>query len=426
MERRDKYTLLIRNARRYDGSRVDIHIEDGIIVKVGENVTAEADRVLDACGKYVIPGMYNMHTHAAMTLFRGYRDDMKLFEWLQQIWAVEAHLDDEAIYWGTRLACLEMLRSGTVCFVDMYWHPDVTAQAVKDSGMRAVLTSCLLDAGNEKTKVNDRLKCEKAYADSLKWPDTVRFGVAVHAPYTVCRENIRWAADFARERNLLLNIHVSETDKENEDCMAQYGKSPVKMLDEMGFFGEDVILAHGLWLDDEDVEILGRNRVTVAHNVNSNLKLASGHAFRYEELKRAGANVTLGTDGCSSSNNLDVLEAMKTASLLQKGWRRDPESLPLGELMDMATVNGAVGCRVKGGVLAEGYAADLALVDVHSPAFVPNLNFLSNLVYAADSSCIDTVICDGKVVMEGRKVKDEDEILEKGAENAARLIAKVH
>jgi len=249
--------------------------------------------------------------------------------------------------------------------------------------------------------------------------------VAVHAPYTVCGDNIRWAADFARERGLPLNIHVSETEKENLDCQSTNGVSPVQYLNRLNFWGDDVILAHGLHLNDEDVRILGENHVTVAHNINSNLKLASGYAFRYEELRDAGANVTIGTDGCASSNNLDILEAMKTTSLLQKGWRQNPESLPLRELLDMATVNGAKGMKTNGGIIKEGCAADLLLIDTHSPAFTPNINFLSNLIYSANSSCIDTVICDGKVLMEGRKVKDEDLIMEQASKHSARVISKV-
>jgi len=418
-------TLHIKNLTFPDGISGEILIDNGLISKIGSSIQGTYDRVVDAGGKYVIPGFYNMHTHAAMTLLRGYRDDMKLFEWLQDIWAAEAHLDDEAVYWGVRLACLEMIKSGTVCFADMYFRLDVTARAIADSGLKAMLTSCLLDAGREDKKLKDRIDCEADFKASLKWPGNVKFGVSVHAPYTVCEENIRWAADYARERGLLLNIHVSETEKENADSIAQRGMTPVRYLDKLDFWGDDVILAHGLHLTDEDVKILGDHHVTVAHNINSNLKLASGHSFRYEELRDAGVNVTLGTDGCASSNNLDILEAMKTTSLLQKGWRQNPESLPLGELMGMATTNGAKGMKMNGGKIEEGCSADLLLIDTHSPAFTPNINFLSNLIYSANSSCIDTVICSGNVLMEGRKLKDEDEIMEQAAKHSARVIAQV-
>jgi len=418
-------SLHIKNIYLPDGKKTELHIDNGIITKVGECLEETTGHILDGGGKYVIPGFYNMHTHAAMTLLRGYRDDLKLFEWLQDIWAVEAHLDDEAVYWGVRLACLEMIKSGTICFADMYFRLDVTAKAISDSGLKAMLTSCMLDAGREWKVMKDREDCEQDYASASKWADSVKFGVAVHAPYTVCDKNILWAADFARERGLHINIHVSETEKENSDFVSIHGLSPVRYLDKLNFWGDDVILAHGLHLSDDDVSILGDHKVTVAHNINSNLKLASGYSFRYEELRDAGANVTIGTDGCASSNNLDMLEAMKTTSLLQKGWRRDPESLPLGELIKLSTLNGAKSMRVDGGQIKEGCAADLLLIDTHSPAFTPNINFLSNLVYSANSSCIDTVICNGNVLMEGRRVKDEDLIMEQASKHSARIISMV-
>jgi len=415
--------LQIKNIRLQNGTESEILIEDGIITKIGDAVEGPSDHVIDGGGKYLIPGFYNMHTHAAMTLLRGYKDDLQLFEWLKHIWAVEAHLDDEAVYWGVRLACLEMIKSGTICFNDMYFRLGVTARAVSDSGLKAMLTSCLLDAGRESKKLKDRKDCEDDYHLSCGWPKDIKFGVAVHAPYTVCKDNILWAADYARERNLQISIHVSETEQENSDFISQYGVSPVQYLDKLNFWNDDVILAHGLHLSDDDVRILGDHHVTVVHNVNSNLKLASGHAFRYEELRDAGANVVIGTDGCASSNNLDILEAMKTSSLLQKGWRRNPESLPLGELMILATQNGAKAMKMNGGRIEAGCVADLLLIDTHSPAFTPNINFLSNLIYSSNSSCIDTVICGGKILMEGRKVKDEDLILEQAARHSSRIIS---
>ncbi|MBQ0006173.1 MAG: amidohydrolase family protein, partial [Alistipes sp.] len=236
--------ILLKNVHLPNGEQTEILIEDGAISRIGSSLGEINDQVIDVCGKYAIPGYYNMHTHAAMTLMRGYRDDMELFSWLKSIWSIEAHLDEEAIYWGTRLACLEMIKSGTICFCDMYFRLDSSAQAIADSGMKALLTSCFLDGGKEAKKLQDRRDCERDFMFSQKWPGSVRFGVSVHAPYTVCEENILWAADFARERGLPITIHVSETENENRDFISSHGISPVRYLEKLKFWGDDVILAH--------------------------------------------------------------------------------------------------------------------------------------------------------------------------------------
>lgn len=416
--------MLIKNTR-IGGKKKDILINDGKIAEIGDEITID-DEVLDAKGMPAIPAFVNMHTHAAMTLLRGYKEDMRLQEWLTHIWKVEAYLDSEAIYWGTRLACLEMIKSGTVAFTDMYFHINTSARAVADSGLKALITYCLLDGGNAEKATRERESCDECFELSKKWSSCCKFGVSPHAPYTVCDENMVWSIDFARKHNVPLNIHLSETKRENDEYFARYGMSPAKRLEEMGLWGPDVIAAHCLWLDDDDIQILGRHHVTVVHNVNSNLKLASGCMFKYNELRDAGANVTLGTDGCSSSNNLDLLEAMKTTALLQKGWRMDPTALPIPELMQLASVNGARSLGYNSGKLEVGSDADILLINTDSPAFVPNYDFESNLIYSANSSCIDTVLCNGKVVMSGRKVEGENEILEKVKSEVARIMKKVN
>jgi len=231
-----------------------------------------------------------------------------------------------------------------------------------------------------------------------------------------------WASGFAKENGLILNTHISETEKEVLTDKEKYGKSPVAYYDSLGILDSNVIAAHALWLDDEDIEILAKRGVTAVHNVNSNLKLASGYRFRYGDLKAAGINVCLGTDGAASSNNLDMRESMKTMTLLQKAWTGDTTTLPLNELMDVATINGARALDIDAGRIEEGALADLVLVDTRSEAFTPNINFESNFIYSANSSCIDTVICDGNILMEGRKVAGEEQVLEKADEMAWKLI----
>jgi 5-methylthioadenosine/S-adenosylhomocysteine deaminase len=222
-----------------------------------------------------------------------------------------------------------------------------------------------------------------------------------------------WAVDFAREHGLKIHIHVSETQKEIRDCMEQHGgMSPVEYLDSLGVLGPDVIAAHTLWISENDIRILGERGVHCVHNVNSNLKLASGYRFLYNELRDAGANVCLGTDGCASSNNLDMLETMKTSAMIQKAWRGDPSAMPLNELLQMATVNGARALGYKAGKVEEGYLADLLIIDTENYNFLSPGSFLANFVYSAHSDCIDSVICNGRFVMRNRKVEGEKDILE--------------
>lgn len=416
--------LLIKNII-LKGSKRDILIKDNVISKVAENIENVDDvKIIDGKGKTIIPGLINMHTHAAMTLLRGFREDAALFDWLQSVWGVEAHLDGEMVYWATRLACLEMIKSGTTAYNDMYFCLNEAAKAVEDAGIRAMFSYCFLDAGDEARKQSDRERLQMFHEDSKKWNERVGFCVGIHAPYTVCEENIVWASEYARKHNLLVHTHIAETEKEVNDILEQKGLRPVQYMDKIGALGDNVLSAHSLWLDEKDVEIFGKRGVHAIHNINSNLKLASGNAFKYSELRDAGANVCLGTDGAGSSNNLDMLETMKTSALMQKGWRRDSTAMPIAELMDTATVNAAKALRLNAGKIEEGYLADFSLINTDSYAFLPNFNFEANLIYSANSSCVDTVVCDGKVLMENRVVAGEEEVIKNFKIQLERLMKK--
>lgn len=421
-----KGNLMLRNVL-LDGRSCDIYIKEGIISRISTSLQCgEGIPEVDGHGMSVLPAFVNMHTHAGMTLFRGICEDMPLTAWLDAVWKAETALDDDLVYWGTRLACLEMIRTGTAVFNDMYWRIDRAAQAVEDSGMRAMLTYCFLDGGDGRKQSIQRKECEDMYLASRSWSPRVRFGVSVHAHYTVCDCNMLWAAEFARSRSLLLHTHLSETRGENEAHLKRYGISPVRRLADMGLLGKDMIAAHTLWLSDEDVRLLGETGTTVVHNVNSNLKLASGYRFRYKELRDAGANVTMGTDGAGSSNNLDLREALKTAALMQKAWREDPSALPLDELLAMGTVNGARALGLDSGVVEEGAVADLILVDTDSSFFVPAYSFKANFIYSANSSCIDTLVCDGRILMQGGRVEGQEEIIAKAREEIGRFLRKIN
>ena len=378
-------------------------------------------KVLDCKGKAAVPGFVNMHTHSAMTLTRGYREDAKLQDWLQDIWALEAKMDEEAIYWGTKLACLEMLKTGTTTFYDQYWMPDTAVRAVQEMGLRGYHACVALDLKDESRAEAIKKSMEDMYLKSQNWGERCRMTVGVHAPYTVSDNMIKWCSDFAREMGLSVHIHVSETEQENLDSIALNGCSPFAHLQKLGVLGPEVIAAHCVWLSEEDMDIMAAHGVTAVHNINSNLKLASGHRFLYEELRGRGVNVCLGTDGCGSSNNLDMREAMKTVALLQKGWRRDPVAMPLQELLQVATSNGARALGLDAGEIEEGKLADIIIVDTDNYAFVPGFDFLSDFVYSANSSCIESVICNGEILMSGREVAEEREIIE----NVRRVCKKL-
>lgn len=402
----------------------DILIDDEFIVKIADLISAEEAagwngrsvaniKTINGKGKAVIPGLVNMHTHSAMTLMRGVHEDSQLHEWLNTIWKIEPKLDEELIYWGTKLACVEMIKTGTTCFNDQYWMIDTAVKAISEMGLRSLNPYVFLDLFDQAKADNLKKECLEIFSKSKDWNPINRFAIAIHAPYSVSESTIKWASDFAKEHNLLVHIHLSETKKENEECIAKHGMTPTRYLQKLGVLGPEVIAAHCLWIDDEDIFVLAENDVKLVHNINSNLKLCSGYKFKYNEFKKAGLTVSLGTDGCASSNNLDMLEAMKTTALLQKAWREDPTAMPLNELLDTATLNGAKSLRLNSGKIEEGALADLTIVDIDNYAFTPNFNFLANLVYSANSSCVDTVICNGNIVMENRVIECEHEIIER-------------
>lgn len=407
------------------GKRCDILVRGNLIARIADSIDAPAAEVIDCSRMAAIPGFINMHTHAAMTMTRSAKEDTALMPWLQHIWKIEAEIDKEILYWGNKLACLEMIKTGTTCYNDMYWGVDIAARACDEMGIRGVHSYCMLDNGDMVKAEKERKALVRAWDEAQSFSSLNMFAVSVHAPYTVCEENMRWADKFAREHDLLLHIHLSETEQEVTDARNKWGCSPVEYCERLGMLSDKVIAAHSLWLSPHDIELMGKYGVTAVHNVNSNLKISSGYKFPMEELMAAGANVTLGTDGCGSSNNLDMLEALKTAALLQKAWRRNPAAIPLETLLKIGSENAAKAIGLNAGVIAEGKLADIVLVDMNNVWFTPNYDFEANLVYSANSSCIDTVICDGRIVMRGRKVEGEQEILDNAAACGERLMSRI-
>lgn len=405
-----------------DGKKVDVTIAGNRFTSIepaaSKSISAvEADtEVIDAEGMAILPPFYNAHTHAAMSLLRGYADDMPLFKWLSEyIWPYEEKLTAKDIRLGSRLAALEMIKSGTVFFNDMYFAINETVDVVDKMGMRAAIGVTMM----ENHGLAERAKKLEMIGS---WQDRtggrVQLTVAPHAIYTVGPELLRLSADSARKVGMKLHIHLSETEQEVSDCIRDHGTTPVRYLDSLGFLGPDVIAAHCVHVDDEEIAILAERGVTVVHNPCSNMKLSSG-VFPAGRFAASGCRVALGTDGCSSNNNLDMQEEMKFAALLAK-CSSTPETLPAPLALQWATSAGAEAFNIDAGTIAVGKLADAVLVNLSSERLMPGYNLVSDWVYAASSSCIDTVICDGRVIMRNRHVPGEEDILSDVAEFAAR------
>ncbi|HID20067.1 MAG TPA: amidohydrolase [Methanophagales archaeon] len=419
-------SILIKNVL-LEGKERNIYIEGNVIEAINEgNKEQVAEFVIDGTDKAAIPGLFNAHTHAAMTLLRGYADDMPLQEWLEtKIWPVEERMTEDDVYWGTKLACLEMIKTGTTFFNDMYWHWRGSAKAVAECGIRAALSAVFID-GFDAEKAKEQIKRNEAlYKESKELPERIIFALGPHAIYTVSESSLCWVRDFADKHDLLVHIHLSETKAEVEDCIKRYGMRPVEYLNELDFLCPRTIACHCTHLSRNEMELLKKHNVKIVHNPASNMKLAAGRK-PYGELKRLGlyANIALGTDGCASNNNLDMFEEMKIASLLHKVYSGDPTSMPAKEAFELTTRNAARAFRLNAGEIAEGKLADVVLLDLKNVELVPNHNLISNIVYSANGSCVDTVICDGEILMDGGKVKGEEEIKEKAQEVAYEIVNK--
>ena len=387
------------------GNRIDTIADEN-----DSRISASAKREVDAKGGFVIPGLVNTHTHLGMTLLRGYADDLPLFEWLSEhIWPIEAKITPEHMYAGCMLGCLEMIKSGTTAFADMYIHVDKVAQAVIDSGMRANLAYGMIDLG-DKARADSELAESKRFVD--KWQGAANGRIKAmygpHAPNTCSREFLIRVKEQAQKDNAMIHIHILETEAELNEMKEKFGMCSVNMLEEAGFLGPDVIAAHCIWLSDGDIKILQKHGVNISHNPTSNLKLASGIA-PVAKMLDFGCNVALGTDGCASNNNLDMFGEMKLAAILHKMDTNNPSVLPAPTVLNMATRNGAKALGIDAGILAPGKLADIIIVDANKPQMVPHHNIISNLVYSANGSEVMTTIVDGQVLMEDYKVLSLDE-----------------
>jgi len=409
--------VLTQNRNRELLRGFDILIQGKRIEKIGRNIKAKAEFKIDGRGKLVIPGLINTHTHVAMTLFRGYADDMRFWEaWPKRIWPREKKVKAEDVRAGSLLGCLEMIRSGTTCFMDNYFFMDEVAEAVKGVGMRANLAYGMIDMGDaEKRKRELKIGEELVKDFDGKADGRIRCSFAPHAPYTCSEELLLKAKELAEKHDALLQIHVAETRKEVFDSLKKSGKRPVEYLDSIGFVNEKVIAAHCVWITKREAGMLGSRGAKVSYNPVSNMKLASGGVAPIPQMLESNVCVTFGTDGAVSNNSLNMLETIKVGALLQKSHLWDSRVLNAQQALDFATINGAKALGVDAGSIEEGKLADIFLMELGSPNLLPANSLVSNLVYSSNPSNVSDVIVDGKLVMKDRRILtiDEEKVFEK-------------
>ncbi len=412
----------------------DIYFQGDVII-AGDKIDSVRKRsqeynsteynIIDATGMAVMPGLINCHTHAAMTLLRGYADDLPLMEWLEnKIWPLEAKLKPEYVYWGTQLAVLEMIKGGTTCFSDMYFMMDQVAEVVKETGIRANLSRGLISFNNGQEALKEGINFVKNYHNTVD--NRITTMLAPHAPYTCVPEYLEEVSSEAQKLGVGIHIHIAETLSEISQIKEIYNKTPVEMVHQAGVFtANPVVAAHCVHLSDNDLKILLQEKVSVAHNPESNMKLASGIA-PVTKMIEMGVNVGLGTDGAASNNNLDMFQEMRSASLLQKVHTLDPTVISSYQALSMATSNGAkaLGLEKEIGKIKAGMKADIILVDLSGPHLQPLHDINAHLVYSAGASDVDSVIINGRIIMRNRVVNtiDEEKVIYEIKEITKKLV----
>ena len=403
-----------------DGQRVNLRAEGGVITELGADVAARPDDdVVDARDMALVGGLINGHGHAAMTLFRGYGSDLQLQEWLNdKIWPAEAKLTAEDCYWGTRLAALEMVRSGTTHFYDMYWHPEAVARAAEDTGIRATVGAPLFDGRNPDGLGALRDRALESLDALATCGPLITPSLTPHAPYTVSQPSLAWVGEISAERDLVVHIHIAETRREVDEWMAEHDDRLAVYVDRCGLLGPRTILAHGCHFDDAELELIAERGATIVTNPCSNLKLASGDAFPYPRAAAHGVAIGLGTDGAASNNSLDLLADLKVLALVQKHAAYDSTALPAGEALAIA--QGRRSPLLGGRPLEVGAPADFLLIDTSLPEMNPG-HLVDNLVYSASGSVVDTTVVAGEVLMRHRHIDGAAEVVAEARARAARL-----
>lgn len=391
--------------------RTDIYLQDDKIAGIGEAPEGfSQDQVIDGTDRLAIPGLINAHTHSYMALLRNVADDLPFEDWLfKNIEPIEDKLEPEDAYWGACLAILEMIKSGTTCFSDMQMHIHQTSKAAAESGMRAVISRGLVGSGDNEA---GQIRLKEAYEEKEAWKDCDRltFFLGPHAPYSCDEDFQRIVAKEAAKNHMGVHIHLSESRNEAENIRSQYGASPIALAKRAGLFDGLAVAAHCVHVDEDDLNILKKCQVSVITNPASNMKLGNGFAPVPDMLKK-GINVCIGTDGAASNNSLNMFHEMNLLGLIHKGAREKADCVSAREIFRMATLNGAkaLGMEQKTGSIEVGKKADLAILNLRTPSMTPRNDLLAGLCYSANGSEVETVIIDGKIVMENRRILTLDE-----------------
>lgn len=391
--------------------KLDIVIADDTIKELTNEYKGEYDKLIDATNKVVMPGLINCHTHLGMSVFRATNDSLTLEKWLQEkIWPIEDKLTDDDIYYTTMLSCIEMIKSGTTTSNDMYYNCNGSLKAIKECQVRSLFSRCLMDSdGGGDKRIEEFLKL---YNENVS-QDLITFSVAPHAIYTCSYEYLKRCANLAKELKLPIHIHFCENLDEVNNIKNKYHKSPVALLKELGYLENKLILAHATYISDLELEELKNRDVSFVHNPISNLNLGCGIADITKYRKYV--NITLGTDGQGSGNNLNLFKHMSYVDLLQKGIYKDPTIFSSYDVLKIATINGAkaLGLGNLVGSITPGKKADIIIIDLDSTETYPSPDLITNIVHNVDASNIDTTIVNGKILMENHQIKlsiNEDNI----------------
>lgn len=416
---------ILPNGEKDEVKETSIYIEGNKIAAIGEEPFGfQTDKVIDGTDKLVIPGLINCHTHSYMAFMRNVADDLSFMDWLfGTIDPIEQKMTDEDTYWGACLAIIEMMKSGTTCFNDMQMNIHQTTRAVRESGMRAVICRGLIGSGNDKA---GQIRLKQAYEerDAARDCDRLTFALGPHAPYTCDEGFMRIVSEEAKKNHMRIHVHLSESVSEIEQIREKYGCTPIEMADRNGLFDVPAIAAHCVQITNRDIDILKAKEVSVVTNPASNMKLGNGFA-PVDQMLEKGINVCLGTDGAASNNSLNMFHELSLLTLIHKGVNRTPQCVSAREGFRIATINGAraLGLEKEIGSIEAGKKADLAILNLNVPSLTPRNNLIAGLSYSANGSEVETVIIDGKITMEDRKIltMDEDLVYKKVNEIITRM-----
>lgn len=407
----EKITILFENGKTQ--SDVYLLVEDEYISYIGaKKPEGVFDRIINGKGKLLTPGFYNGHTHVPMTLFRGYAENLPLSRWLhEKIFPAEDKLYPQAVHAAAMLSAAEMIQCGTVSFSDMYFFCDEIIDATEKSGLKANISRSTVAfdpsiKAEDDTRFHESVKLYEKYHNSAS--GRIKIDMSIHAEYSTVPSSCRYISDFALEKGLAIQIHLSETKDEHEACIGRYGVTPTKFFEQNGVFRVPVIAAHCVHLTNDDMQIMAKNGATAVHNPASNLKLGSG-VMRLSEMAKAGINLTLGTDGAASNNTIDIMKEAYLAAILQKGTTNRTDEFSSSFFVSMMTENGAkMQGRVDCGKIQKGYRADLVMLDMDMIHTLPVYNYCDSFLYSSNSSNVVMTMVDGKILYENGEFKTLD------------------